>query len=238
MLDQLRLQGSVLVTEATGCSDNPVLVDGRVVHGGNFHAAPVALASEQYAVCVHQLAYLLERQLALTVDPRRNGDLPPLLAHWPGRTSGLAGVQIAATSHLAAIRQAAYPASCTPVPTNLDNQDHVPMALNGANAVADMLDRAWWIAASTGHALTQLARLGTAADSRYAAQESRIGHPERELWAGRELWSGRELWAGLAEHTPDLTADQPMAAAVAALAVRLEKEFSPCPEPALPEWTS
>jgi histidine ammonia-lyase len=200
VLDQSRLQEGVLVTEAAGCTDNPVLVGGRVHHGGNFHAAPVALASEVHAVCVQQLAYLMERQLAMALDPHRNGDLPPLLAHDAGRTSGFAGVQIAATSHLAAIRQRAYPASCTPVPTNLDNQDHVPMALNGANTVAEMLDRAWWIAASLCHALAWMHRL-------------------------RPRQGGTSLWADLAGQTPDLTADQPMASAVATLASRLEGIF-------------
>ena len=202
VLDQLRLQSSVLMAEAGGCTDNPVLVRGQLYHGGNFHAAPVALAGEQHTVCTHQLAFLMERQLALAVDPHRNGGLPPLLAHRPGRNSGLAGVQIAATSHLAAIRQGAYPASCTPVPTNLDNQDHVPMALNGANAVSEMLDRAWWITSSLFHALAQTHRLQGRPDT---------GGP----------------WDRLAELTPDLTGDRPMAAAVAGLAARLEDEFGP-----------
>uniref|UniRef100_UPI001BCE3AA3 aromatic amino acid lyase n=1 Tax=Rhizomonospora bruguierae TaxID=1581705 RepID=UPI001BCE3AA3 len=209
VLDQLRLQESVLVTEARGCTDNPVVAGGRIHHGGNFHAAPIALASDQHAVCLHQLAYLLERQLALAVDPHRNGGLPPLLAADPGRTSGLAGVQIAASSHLAAIRQAAYPASCTPVPTNLGNQDHVPMALNGANAVAAMLDRAWWIAASVAHAVTVIARMR--------------GHGDAGLWP---------------EHTPELSTDRPMATAVATLATRLEQDFAPPGEPGADDWTS
>ena len=210
VLDQLRLQESVLVTEAAGCTDNPVLVNGRLYHGGNFHAVPVALASEQHAVCTHQLAYLMERQLALALDPRRNGGLPPLLASAPGRTAGLAGVQIAATSHLGMLRQRAYPASCTPVPTNLDNQDHVPMALNGANAVADMIDRAWWITASAVHALTQMRRLRPAGNAVNADEAADSG-----------------LWAELAEETPDLTTDHPMALAVASLASRLERAFTP-----------
>jgi hypothetical protein len=87
------------------------------------------------------------------------------------------------------------------VPTNLDNQDHVPMALNGANTVAEMLDRAWWIAASLCHALTWMHRL-------------------------RPQDGGTSLWADLADLTPDLTADQPMAGAVATLGSRLEELFT------------
>lgn len=73
----------------------------------------------------------------------------------PGPASGLAGVQIAATSFVAKIRQLAYPATLTALPTNLGNQDHVPMALNGANTVADMVRLAWLIIGSLALAVTQ-----------------------------------------------------------------------------------
>jgi histidine ammonia-lyase len=201
VLDQLRLQRSVLTTEAGGCTDNPVVTDDRVLHGGNFHAAPVALVGEQHSVCAHQLAYLLERQLALTMDPKRNGGLPAMLSSDPGRGSGMAGVQIAATSHLGAIRQSAYPASCTPVPTNMDNQDHVPLALNGANTVALALDRAWLIAASLYFALTQM------------------HYHMCELPAAG-------LWGHLADRHPRLNGDRPLADEIAALAAYLERHFT------------
>ncbi|WP_228979466.1 aromatic amino acid ammonia-lyase [Streptomyces sp. DH12] len=192
VLDQLRFQEEVLVAEAEGCTDNPVTVDGTVRHGGNFHAAPVALASESHAGCVHQVALLMERQLALLLDPRANGGLPPLLAARPGRDSGLAGVQIAASSHLSRIRQFGYPASMTTIPTNLDNQDHVPLALNSAVAVAGMLTRLRWIAGALLLALTEAAR--------------RTGSP------------ADGLWEVLADAAPPLLRDRPLAGEVAALA--------------------
>ncbi|MFD3539181.1 aromatic amino acid ammonia-lyase [Streptomyces sp. NPDC058662] len=192
VLDQLRFQEEVLLAEAAGCTDNPVTVDGAILHGGNFHAAPVALASESHATCAQQVALLMERQLALLLDPRANGGLPPLLAPVPGRDSGLAGVQIAASSHLSRIRQLGYPASMTTIPTNLENQDHVPLALNSATAVADMLDRLRWIAGGLLLALTQAGHLTGARPS--------------------------GLWARLAEAAPPLQRDRPLAAEVAALA--------------------
>ncbi|MFF5445540.1 aromatic amino acid ammonia-lyase [Streptomyces sp. NPDC012888] len=192
VLDQLACQERVLLAEADGCTDNPVTVDGTVRHGGNFHAAPVGLASESHASCAHQVALLLERQLALLLDPRSNGGLPPLLAAVPGRDSGLAGVQIAASSHLSRIRQLGYPASMTTIPTNLDNQDHVPLALNSAAAVADVLARLRWI---TGGLLLALAEAGRRTGSRPSG-----------------------LWARLADATPPLLHDRPLAPEITALA--------------------
>ncbi len=203
VLDQLRLQSEVLLAEASGCTDNPVFADGQVWHGGNFHAAPVGLVSEQYAVCLHQLAFLAERQLALVLDPARNNGLAPMLAARPGRTSGLAGVQLAASSHLGAIRQRCLPASTTAVPTNLGNQDHVPLALNSAVAVADMLRRAWWIAGSLLLAATRLGRLTTGA-----------------TWADG-------LWAGLAERHADLDTDRALATEIVEAARFAEQTLTP-----------
>jgi len=155
VLDQLRVQEGILMREALGCTDNPITWQGNVLHGGNFHALPVALCSDQQALGVHQLAFLAERQLALVLDPHYNGGKPPMLTPDPGPASGLAGVQIAATSFVAKIRQLAYPATLTALPTNLGNQDHVPMALNGANTVAEIIQLAWLVIGSLALAVTQ-----------------------------------------------------------------------------------
>ena len=155
VLDQLSVQEGILMREALGCTDNPITWQGNVLHGGNFHALPVALCSDQQALGVHQLAFLAERQLALVLDPHYNGGKPPMLTPDPGPASGLAGVQIAATSFVAKIRQLAYPATLTALPTNLGNQDHVPMALNGANAVAEIIQLAWLVIGSLALAVTQ-----------------------------------------------------------------------------------
>lgn len=202
VLGQLTAQGAQLAEEARGCSDNPVLVDGELLHGGNFHAATIGLASECYAGCVHQLSFLAERQLALLVDPRHNGVGLPMLTAGPGPNSGLAGVQLAATAHLGAIRQAGYPASFTAVPTNLGNQDHVPLALNGANAVAGMLNRAWRVCGSLFLAATQLAHL-----------------------SGRPAPEG--IWRRVARRVPPVLTDRPLADEVDTVARTVERFLAP-----------
>ncbi|ALG09454.1 aromatic amino acid ammonia-lyase [Kibdelosporangium phytohabitans] len=191
VLDQLDSAGNVLLDEATGCTDNPLTHEGEVLHGGNFHAMPVGLASDQIGLALHQAAYLADRQLALICDPATNGGLPPMLTPRPGRGCGLAGVQISATSFVSRIRQLVYPASLTSLPTNGWNQDHVPMALNGANSVADALDLAWLVVGSLAVGAAQLAAM---------AGERTRARP----------------WAALAEISPPLAADRPMAGEVRA----------------------
>jgi histidine ammonia-lyase len=200
VLEELRMHGQVLVAEARGCTDNPVVVDGQVLHGGNFHAMPVALASDMYGLCVQQLAFLAERQLAMLLSPQTNGGLPPMLTPRPGAYSGLAGVQVSATSFVSRIRQLVYPASLTALPTNLYNQDHVPMALNGANAVHDALEFGSWVLGSLVLTVNQWSHLAAAP-------------------------TGEEgtLWSELRERFPPLTTDRPFAPEVREAAALMER---------------
>jgi histidine ammonia-lyase len=191
-LDQLDLVADVLAREADGCTDNPITYDGAVMHGGNFHAMPVGFSSDQTGLVLHQVAYLAERQLAVLCDPTTNGGLPPMLTPRPGRACGIAGVQLSATSFVAKIRQLSYPATLTSLPTNGWNQDHVPMALNGANSVAEATELAWLVVGSLSVGIAQLTAM-----------------------LGCEPGTAR-LWAELAALSPPLLADRPMAAEVRA----------------------
>jgi len=196
VLDQLHSGEQVLAREAAGCTDNPVCVDDQVLHGGNFHAMPVGLVSDQSGLCLQQIAYLAERQLALLCSTETNGGLPPMLTPRPGSGSGLAGVQLSATSFVAKIRQLVYPASLTTLPTNNGNQDHVPMALNGATAVSEALELGWLVIGSLGVALAQLAALS----------DEDVDEGESE-----------ELWASIARACPPLDRDRPLAEEVRAV---------------------
>ncbi len=177
VVEQLKLQETVLTQEALGCTDNPVVYDGDVLHGGNFHAIPVGLCSDLHALLAHQLAFLGERQLALILDPLYNSNQPPMLTPNPGPQSGFAGVQISATSFVAKIRQLSYPSSLTALPTNLNNQDHVPMALNGANTVAEIIRFGWLVIGSLALAINQWSHLNQivpAEDSVWAELQARF----------------------------------------------------------------
>ncbi|WP_083949533.1 aromatic amino acid ammonia-lyase [Herbidospora yilanensis] len=198
VLDQLTMAGDVLDREANGCQDNPITYDDQVLHGGNFHAMPVGLASDQIGLSLHMAAYLAERQLGLLLNPATNGDLPMMLTPRAGRGCGLAGVHISATSFVSKIRQTVTPASLTTLPTNGWNQDHVPMALNGANAVADGLDLGWLTIGSLALGVAQLAVM--------------VGDRPTGVWAE------------LAEISPPLDADRPMAAEVRAARDLLDRQ--------------
>ncbi|NYI06955.1 aromatic amino acid ammonia-lyase [Allostreptomyces psammosilenae] len=189
VLDHLWAAEALLLREARGCSDNPVITADAVLHAGNFHAVGAGVASDLHAVLAHQLAFLAERQLALLVDPARNGGLPPLLAASPGATSGLAGLQLAASAMVAEIRQKSFPATATALPTNLSNQDHVPMSLVGAVRTREQLELGGLVTASLAVAAAQVQHI--------------LGAPPTDA-----------LWSALLARSPRLVADRPLAAEV------------------------
>ena len=84
-LDQLAYAAQVLQREANAVSDNPLVfaVDEVVHSGGNFHAAPVALAADAMATAIAQIGALSERRIALLIDATQSG-LPAFLVPQPG----------------------------------------------------------------------------------------------------------------------------------------------------------
>ncbi|BCJ49803.1 histidine ammonia-lyase [Actinoplanes sp. NBRC 14428] len=137
--DALRYVDGVVAADLAGVSDNPLFFPGddAVVHGGNFFGQPAAFAADLLSSVVAQLGNLAERQLDLLVDPHRNGGLPPMLAAGPGQQHGLQGVQLASTALVAELRRDAMPAGMQSLPTNLHNQDVIPLGTQAALRALD-----------------------------------------------------------------------------------------------------
>jgi histidine ammonia-lyase len=120
----------VVETELNAVTDNPLFFpeDDAVLHGGNFHGQPVALAVDHLKVALAQVALFSERRLARLLDPATNAGLPPfLITDRPGVRSGLMGLQYCASSTVADNAVLAHPTSLGSVPTNANNQDVVGM---------------------------------------------------------------------------------------------------------------
>ncbi|MBF5042720.1 aromatic amino acid lyase [Aggregicoccus sp. 17bor-14] len=155
----------VVTADLNGVSDNPLFFpeQGEVIHGGNFFGQQVAFAADALNAALTQLANLAERQLDLLMDPARNGGLPLLLSAQPGAQSGLAGVNLAATALVAAMRRYASPASIQSLPTNGHNQDVVPFGTQAALEALRQAERLSLVQGSLALALRQAAHLGAPA---------------------------------------------------------------------------
>jgi histidine ammonia-lyase len=142
VLDLMRASAKTLEIEATGVTDNPLILDdGSVVSGGNFHAEPVAFAADQLAMVLAEIGNISERRTAILVDPKMSG-LPAFLVKESGLNSGFMIAQVTAAALVAENRMLAHPASIDTVPTSANQEDHVSMATHGARRLLDMAENA------------------------------------------------------------------------------------------------
>src|SRR5690606_11134820 len=87
-VDLLRHAATTLEIKGNAVTDNPLVVGGEIVSGGNFHAEPVAFAADIIALALAEIGAIAQRRVALMVDPTLSHDLPPFLTPDPGRNSG------------------------------------------------------------------------------------------------------------------------------------------------------
>jgi histidine ammonia-lyase len=137
-LDHLRFAAGVFLREANAVSDNPLIFDnGDVLSGGNFHAEPIAMASDVLAMVISEIGALSERRIAQLVDPALSG-LPAFLVNDSGLNSGFMIAQVSAAALASENKTLAHPASVDSLPTSANQEDHVSMATFAARRLADM----------------------------------------------------------------------------------------------------
>jgi histidine ammonia-lyase len=137
-LDLIRNVATTLITEANGVTDNPLVFDGEILSGGNFHAEPVALAADVLALAIAEIGALSERRIALLIDPTLSG-LPPFLVKEPGINSGFMMAHVTAAALASENKSLAHPASVDSLPTSANQEDHVSMATFAARRLGEMV---------------------------------------------------------------------------------------------------
>ena len=138
-LDLLAHAAQVLEREANAVTDNPLVIDGDILSGGNFHAEPVAFAADALALALAELGAISERRIALLCDPALSG-LPAFLVREGGLNSGFMIAQVTAAALAAENRALAAPRSVDSIPTSANQEDHVSMATGAALRLHDMAD--------------------------------------------------------------------------------------------------
>ncbi len=150
-LDHLR---RVLDVEMNAATDNPLVFPGGgvadaeaaatggglVISGGNFHGEPIALALDFAKLALAELGAISERRIALLLDARLNGGLPPFLARESGLNSGMMLLQYTAAALASENKVLAHPASVDSIPTSANQEDHVSMGATAARHARDVLD--------------------------------------------------------------------------------------------------
>ncbi len=98
-LDLLRFAAAVVGREANAVTDNPLVFadDGEVLSAGNFHAQPIAHASDILALALAKTESMSERRVQLLTNTTMSG-LPAFLIPDPGLNSGFMAAQIVAAA--------------------------------------------------------------------------------------------------------------------------------------------
>jgi histidine ammonia-lyase len=135
-----------LETELNSANDNPIIdAEGeQVLHGGHFYGGHVAFTMDSLKQAVANVADLLDRQLALLVDPRFSNGLPANLSGATGARAtinhGLKALQIGASAWTAEALKQTMPASVFSRSTECHNQDKVSMGTIAARDCHRVLD--------------------------------------------------------------------------------------------------
>ena len=140
LLDALRGHRLTLEREINSANDNPLIEpdEGRVYHTGNFYGGHVARALDSWKIDLATMANWLHAIMAMLVDERFSGGLPPNLSPKPGVSSGFKGMQLCLTSLVCALRHLANPSMIHSLATEQYNQDMVSLGTHAALTAMDM----------------------------------------------------------------------------------------------------
>jgi len=130
--DALATARHVFEIELNSVTDNPLVIDGEIFSGGNFHGEPLALQLDALAVALTVLAGVSERRIDRLVNPSLNEELPPFLSNHAGLESGFMMLQVTAAALVAENRVFAHPASTGSITTSGNKEDFVSMGMTAA----------------------------------------------------------------------------------------------------------
>ncbi|MBN2527375.1 MAG: aromatic amino acid lyase [Deltaproteobacteria bacterium] len=146
LADSMGWMRQFIETEINSANDNP-LIDpdtADVLHGGNFYGGHIAFAMDGMKNAVANIADLLDRQMALLVNERKNNGLPPNLSGATGNDRaihhGFKAVHIATSAFAAEALKNAMPASVFSRSTESNNQDKVSLGTISARDCIRVLE--------------------------------------------------------------------------------------------------
>jgi histidine ammonia-lyase len=128
--DAIGFAQKIVVNEMNSVSDNPVLLeDGTVLHGGNFHAQPVAMCLDLLSLALSYLGVISLARIDYLL--KRTPPETKYMASKPGLESGLMILEYTATSLSADNSGLIHPESSYPANVSGGIEDH---ASHGVNA--------------------------------------------------------------------------------------------------------
>ena len=127
--EEIATSRGIMNLELNATTDNPILFpdEGKVIHGGNFHAIYAARVCDRIGMALATLANISERRIHMAMKQDKSGLPNFLIAEEGGLNSGLMMAQTTAAALVSECKSMSFPASVDSVPTNNDQEDHVSM---------------------------------------------------------------------------------------------------------------
>lgn len=219
LADALPWMRTQIETELNSCNDNPVVDpdQGDVLHGGNFYGGHIAFAMDCLKNVVANLADLVDRQVALLVNDKRNRGLPLNLS---GATEarlpvnhGFKAVQIACSAWAAEALKLTMPASVFSRSTESHNQDKVSM---GTIAARDCIR------------VLELTEQVVVAALLAGAQALDLRHRQQRLDWEQVSPGLRSLQEQVRQHSPPVEEDRPLETELRRLLVLVREKHFTC----------
>jgi len=140
LVEELSCTETILERELNGAGDNPLLIDGEWIEGGNFHGAPIAQALDAIKIALTHLATVSERRTFRLTYGQLSKGLPSFLVRGTGLNSGFMLTQYTAASLASECKGLAHPASVDTIPTVQHHEDHVSMGPIAARMLLEMVE--------------------------------------------------------------------------------------------------
>jgi histidine ammonia-lyase len=147
-LDNINFVSNTLGIEANAVTNNPISLfeTDEFISGGNFHAEPVAFASDILAFICTEISSISERRIALMLDSNFTG-LPDFLVYNSGLNSGFMIAQVTAAALVSENKSRSFPCSVDSIPTSANQEDHVSMATHAAYRLNELADNSSYVIA-------------------------------------------------------------------------------------------
>lgn len=190
----------VFEREFNSASDNPVVLReaGRILSGGNFHGAPVALACDTAAIALSYLGSMSERRCDKLLDSRESG-LPNFLTDQGGLCSGLMIAQYGAAALVNENKLLSHSATSDSIPTSAGHEDHVSMGpaaafkLEKLVANLEQILAAEWVCAAQALEYRRPLRFGPGTERGLQVLRQRVAPLAEDRYLAEDLAQARQL---------------------------------------------
>lgn len=136
--EALRFAKNVVETEINSVTDNPLILDGDVVSGGNFHGQAIAMAMDFMGIAMTELSSISERRTNRLLDEKLSG-LPAFLAKGGGINSGFMVSHYTSAYMVSENRILASPSSIDSIPVSANQEDFVSMGMLASHKARDII---------------------------------------------------------------------------------------------------